>query len=173
MAAQTAPRAGRPGAGGRSRSGGGKKIVVLAEPRGFCAGVVRAIAMVERALEVHGPPVYVRKQIVHNQYVVETLHRKGARFVDSEDEVPEGQVCLFSAHGVSPRVRRGAADRGLQVLDATCPLVSRVHQHAKRVTRDGRMLLLIGHADHEETVEDVSFDMPVRLRPAPRPGGLA
>jgi 4-hydroxy-3-methylbut-2-enyl diphosphate reductase len=128
-----------------------EKRVVLAEPRGFCAGVVRAIAMVERALEIHGPPVYVRKQIVHNHHVVESLERRGARFVDSEDEVPEGAVCLFSAHGVSPEVRRNSGDRGLEVIDATCPLVSRVHQHAQRVTRDGRVLLLIGHADHEET----------------------
>lgn len=130
--------------------GMGRKVV-LAEPRGFCAGVVRAIAMVERALEIHGPPVYVRKQIVHNHHVVESLGRRGARFVDSEDEVPEGAVCLFSAHGVSPEVRRNSGDRGLEVIDATCPLVSRVHQHAQRVTRDGRILLLIGHADHEET----------------------
>lgn len=125
--------------------------VILAEPRGFCAGVVRAIAMVERALEIHGPPVYVRKQIVHNHFVVETLERKGARFVDSEEEVPAGSVCVFSAHGVSPEVRSNSQHRMLDVIDATCPLVSKVHQHARRVTRDGRVLLLIGHADHEET----------------------
>lgn len=128
-----------------------RKRVVLAEPRGFCAGVVRAIAMVERALEVYGAPVYVRRQIVHNHHVIETLERKGARFVESEEEVPRGAVCLFSAHGVSPQVRDGSAARGLEVIDATCPLVSRVHQHARRVTRDGRVLLLIGHEEHEET----------------------
>lgn len=128
-----------------------RKRVLLAEPRGFCAGVVRAIAMVERALDVYGAPVYVRKQIVHNHHVIETLERKGARFVESEEEVPEGAVCLFSAHGVSPRVRDGSAARGLEVIDATCPLVARVHQHARRVTRDGRVLLLIGHEEHEET----------------------
>ncbi|MFJ8696760.1 4-hydroxy-3-methylbut-2-enyl diphosphate reductase [Streptomyces roseolilacinus] len=127
------------------------KKVILAEPRGFCAGVVRAIDMVERALEIHGPPVYVRKQIVHNHHVVRSLEAKGAVFVDTEEEVPPGSVCVFSAHGVSPAVRSNAARRALDVIDATCPLVSRVHQHARRVTRDERVLLLIGHADHEET----------------------
>ncbi|GGJ96722.1 4-hydroxy-3-methylbut-2-enyl diphosphate reductase 1 [Streptomyces camponoticapitis] len=136
---------------GAPMTGPARKRVVLAEPRGFCAGVVRAIAMVERALEVYGAPVYVRKQIVHNHHVIATLERKGARFVESEEEVPEGAVCLFSAHGVSPQVREGSAARGLEVIDATCPLVSRVHQHARRVTRDGRVLLLIGHEEHEET----------------------
>lgn len=125
--------------------------VILAEPRGFCAGVRRAIAMVERALEIHGPPVYVRKEIVHNHYVVGLLERKGARFVDSEDEVPTGSVCIFSAHGVSPAVRSNADQRRLQVLDATCPLVSKVHQQARRDVRNGRTLLLIGHNGHEET----------------------
>lgn len=128
-----------------------RKKVVLAEPRGFCAGVDRAISMVERALEIYGPPVYVRKQIVHNHYVVSLLERKGARFVDSAEEVPEGSVCLFSAHGVSPEVRAQADDRNLEVIDATCPLVAKVHQQARRVVRDGRLLLLIGHVDHEET----------------------
>ncbi|MBO3741343.1 4-hydroxy-3-methylbut-2-enyl diphosphate reductase [Actinoplanes sp. NEAU-H7] len=128
-----------------------RKRTVLAEPRGFCAGVVRAIAMVEKSLEIHGPPVYVRKEIVHNQYVVASLQRRGARFVDSESDVPEGAVCVFSAHGVSPLVRDNAGARGLRVIDATCPLVSRVHQHARRGARDGRLVLLIGHADHEET----------------------
>ncbi|MCA2211632.1 4-hydroxy-3-methylbut-2-enyl diphosphate reductase [Jidongwangia harbinensis] len=127
------------------------RTVILAEPRGFCAGVRRAIAMVERALEVHGPPVYVRKQIVHNHHVVSVLERKGARFVESEDEVPEGAVCVFSAHGVAPAVHENARRRDLDVIDATCPLVSTVHQQARRVVRDGRLLLLIGHADHEET----------------------
>jgi 4-hydroxy-3-methylbut-2-enyl diphosphate reductase len=125
--------------------------VILAEPRGFCAGVRRAISMVERALEIHGAPVYVRKEIVHNHYVVGLLERKGARFVDSEDEVPTGSVCIFSAHGVSPAVRVNAEQRELQVLDATCPLVSKVHQQARRDIRNGRTLLLIGHNGHEET----------------------
>lgn len=125
--------------------------VVLSEPRGFCAGVRRAIAMVERAIKVHGAPVYVRKQIVHNHHVVSTLERQGAVFVDSEQEVPESAVCVFSAHGVSPVVRERAAERSLDVIDATCPLVSKVHQQARRLVRDGRVLLLIGHADHEET----------------------
>ncbi|MEO3766246.1 4-hydroxy-3-methylbut-2-enyl diphosphate reductase [Streptomyces sp. B8F3] len=124
--------------------------VLLAEPRGFCAGVDRAIEIVERALEIHGAPVYVRKQIVHNEHVVRELEERGAVFVDSETEVPEGAVCIFSAHGVSPQVRSNAADRQLNVIDATCPLVSKVHQEARRFARDERTLLLIGHADHEE-----------------------
>lgn len=127
-----------------------KKKVVLAEPRGFCAGVRRAIAMVEKALEIHGAPVYVRKEIVHNHYVVGVLKRRGAVFVDSEDEVPRGAVCVFSAHGVAPAVRSNAESRGLGTIDATCPLVSKVHQEARRFARDGRTLLLVGHADHEE-----------------------
>ncbi|MFW6693963.1 4-hydroxy-3-methylbut-2-enyl diphosphate reductase [Streptomyces sp. MAR4 CNX-425] len=128
---------------------GGKKVI-LAEPRGFCAGVERAIEIVERALEIHGAPVYVRKQIVHNQHVVHELEERGVVFVDSESEVPEGAVCIFSAHGVSPEVRENAAGRQLNVIDATCPLVSKVHQEARRYARDERTLLLIGHADHEE-----------------------
>ncbi|GAA2108527.1 4-hydroxy-3-methylbut-2-enyl diphosphate reductase [Streptomyces synnematoformans] len=124
--------------------------VLLAEPRGFCAGVDRAIEIVERALEIHGAPVYVRKQIVHNEHVVRDLEERGAVFVDSETEVPEGAVCIFSAHGVSPQVRDNAAGRQLNVIDATCPLVSKVHQEARRFARDERTLLLIGHADHEE-----------------------
>ena len=126
------------------------KKVVLAEPRGFCAGVRRAIAVVEQALDVYGPPVYVRKEIVHNHYVVRSLERRGARFVDSEEEVPHGAVCVFSAHGVSPAVHQTASSRNLDVIDATCPLVSKVHQEAKRYSRDERTILLIGHADHEE-----------------------
>ncbi|UVS79239.1 1-deoxy-D-xylulose-5-phosphate synthase [Actinokineospora sp. UTMC 2448] len=128
-----------------------RRRVVLAEPRGFCAGVHRAIAMTERALELHGPPVYVRKQIVHNHFIVGMLERKGARFVDEIAEVPRGSVCVLSAHGVSPAVRAEAAAADLHVIDATCPLVAKVHQQAKRATRDGRLLLLIGHDDHEET----------------------
>ena len=139
----------------------GDGVVVLAEPRGFCAGVRRAIGVVERALDLHGPPVYVRKEIVHNGYVVSALRRRGAVFVDAETEVPPGAVCVFSAHGVSPEVRRTAAGRGLQVIDATCPLVSKVHQEARRFARDGRTLLLIGHADHEE-VEGTRGEAPER-----------
>ncbi|WP_343950897.1 4-hydroxy-3-methylbut-2-enyl diphosphate reductase [Nonomuraea longicatena] len=127
-----------------------EKKVILAEPRSFCAGVRRAIAIIELALERHGPPVYVRKEIVHNHYVVGLLRRRGARFVDSEDEVPEGAICVFSAHGVSPQVRENAKSRQLDVIDATCPLVSKVHQEAKRYAVQGRTLLLVGHADHEE-----------------------
>ncbi|KND28707.1 4-hydroxy-3-methylbut-2-enyl diphosphate reductase [Streptomyces acidiscabies] len=128
----------------------GGKQVLLAEPRSFCAGVRRAIAIIDLALEQHGAPVYVRKEIVHNHHVVRELQRRGVRFVDSEEEVPRGAVCVFSAHGVSPQVRDNAAARELDVLDATCPLVAKVHQEARRFARDGRTLLLIGHADHEE-----------------------
>jgi (E)-4-hydroxy-3-methyl-but-2-enyl pyrophosphate reductase len=128
----------------------GSKTVILAEPRGFCAGVRRAIEIVERALEIHGTPVYVRKQIVHNEHVVRRLEAQGARFVDSESEIPDGAVCIFSAHGVSPQVRSNAARRHLTVIDATCPLVAKVHQEARRFARDERTLILVGHADHEE-----------------------
>jgi 4-hydroxy-3-methylbut-2-enyl diphosphate reductase len=127
----------------------GKKVI-LAEPRSFCAGVRRAIAIIEMALDQYGPPIYVRKEIVHNHHVVRRLKQRGAVFVDSENEVPEGAVCVFSAHGVSPEVRVNAQRRQLDVLDATCPLVSKVHQEAIRFARSGRTLLLIGHADHEE-----------------------
>jgi 4-hydroxy-3-methylbut-2-enyl diphosphate reductase len=133
--------------------------VLLAEPRGFCAGVSRAIAIVERALELYGAPVYVRKEIVHNHYVVRGLQRRGVVFVDSEADVPPGAVCVFSAHGVSPEVRDNAAGRDLTVVDATCPLVAKVHQEARRFTRDGRTILLIGHADHEE-VEGTAGEAP-------------
>jgi len=139
---------------------GGKKVI-LAEPRGFCAGVRRAIEIVERALEIHGPPVYVRKQIVHNEHVVRELEERGAVFVDSETEVPDGAVCIFSAHGVSPQVRGNAARRHLTVIDATCPLVAKVHQEARRFARDERTLLLIGHADHEE-IEGTYGEAPER-----------
>ena len=143
------------------RGPGGDGVVVLAEPRGFCAGVRRAIGVVERALDRHGPPVYVRKEIVHNAHVVSVLRRRGAVFVDSEEEVPPGSVCVFSAHGVSPAVRTTAAGRELRVIDATCPLVSKVHQEARRFARAGRTLLLIGHADHEE-VEGTRGEAPER-----------
>ena len=124
--------------------------VVLAQPRGFCAGVVRAIDIVERALEKYGEPVYVRHEIVHNRHVVETLKNQGARFVEELDEVPDGAVTVFSAHGVAQSVFQEAATRGLPVLDATCPLVSKVHSLGKRYVGNGRTLILIGHAGHPE-----------------------
>lgn len=136
--------------------------VVLAQPRGFCAGVRRAIGIVERALDLHGAPVYVRKEIVHNHYIVSELEKRGAIFVDSGDEVPDGAVCVFSAHGVSPEVRSAAAERELAVIDATCPLVSKVHQEAVRFARDGRTILLVGHEGHEE-VEGVLGEAPDRI----------
>jgi len=124
--------------------------VVLAQPRGFCAGVVRAIDIVERALEKYGEPVYVRPEIVHNKHVVDTLKNKGARFVEELDEVPDNAVTVFSAHGVPQTVISEAKARGLPVLDATCPLVSKVHNQGKRYVTHGRRLILIGHAGHPE-----------------------
>ena len=135
------------------------KKVILAAPRGYCAGVDRAVQIVERALEKLGPPVYVRKEIVHNRHVVEELQQRGAVFVDSELEVPEGAVCVFSAHGVSPEVRRSAEARNLQVIDATCPLVTKVHLEAKRFARDGRRIILVGHQGHEE-IEGTAGEAP-------------
>jgi 4-hydroxy-3-methylbut-2-enyl diphosphate reductase len=123
---------------------------VLAQPRGFCAGVVRAIDIVERALKKYGPPVYVRHEIVHNKYVVESLKAKGARFVENVAEIPDGAVAIFSAHGVSKDVEREASDRSLPVIDATCPLVTKVHNQGKRYVGQGRTVILIGHAGHPE-----------------------
>ncbi len=128
----------------------GGKRVLLAAPRGYCAGVDRAVIAVEKALEHYGAPVYVRKQIVHNIHVVSTLERKGAVFVDEVDEVPEGAHIVFSAHGVSPAVVAAAAERKLEAIDATCPLVTKVHREAVRFARDNYEILLIGHAGHEE-----------------------
>ena len=128
------------------------KRVLLAEPRGYCAGVDRAVEIVERALEKHGAPVYVRHEIVHNRHVVETLAAAGAVFVDETDEVPEGAIVVFSAHGVAPSVHVNAKERELQVIDATCPLVTKVHNEAKRFARDDYDILLIGHEGHEEVV---------------------
>ena len=124
--------------------------VVLAQPRGFCAGVVRAIDIVERALEKYGEPVYVRHEIVHNKHVVDTLKNKGARFVEELDEVPDNAVTVFSANGVPQTVVSEAKARGLPILDATCPLVSKVHNQGKRYVNHGRKLILIGHAGHPE-----------------------
>ena len=124
--------------------------VVLAQPRGFCAGVERAIEIVERALEKYGPPIYVRHEIVHNRHVVERLRAKGALFVDEIDEIPPGSVTIFSAHGVASSIEARAAERGLPVLDATCPLVSKVHIEGQRYANQGREIVLIGHAGHPE-----------------------
>src|SRR5688572_16825827 len=124
--------------------------VILAQPRGFCAGVVRAIEIVERALKKYGPPVYVRHEIVHNKYVVESLKAKGAHFVENLSEVPPDAVTVFSAHGVAKSVEDEAAERGLPVLNATCPLVTKVHNQGKRYVAQGRTLILIGHAGHPE-----------------------
>ncbi|MEI7559922.1 MAG: 4-hydroxy-3-methylbut-2-enyl diphosphate reductase [Actinomycetes bacterium] len=127
------------------------ETLLLAAPRGYCAGVDRAVVTVERALAEHGAPVYVRKEIVHNKHVVEQLRSKGAIFVDElSDEIPEGAVTVFSAHGVSPAVHSDAAARGLQTIDATCPLVTKVHHEAKRFAEDGYTVILVGHAGHEE-----------------------
>jgi 4-hydroxy-3-methylbut-2-enyl diphosphate reductase len=128
----------------------GAKRVLLAAPRGYCAGVDRAVIAVEKALEHYGSPVYVRKQIVHNIHVVSTLENQGAIFVDDVDEVPVGSHIVFSAHGVSPAVVQGAADRDLQAIDATCPLVTKVHREAVRFGKQNKHILLIGHAGHEE-----------------------
>jgi 4-hydroxy-3-methylbut-2-enyl diphosphate reductase len=124
--------------------------VVLAQPRGFCAGVERAIEIVERALEKYGPPIYVRHEIVHNRHVVERLRAKGAHFVDDLDEIPPGAVTIFSAHGVASAVEQSAEGRGLPVIDATCPLVSKVHSEGQRYAAQGREIVLIGHAGHPE-----------------------
>jgi 4-hydroxy-3-methylbut-2-enyl diphosphate reductase len=135
------------------------KKVILAAPRGYCAGVDRAVQMVEQALDKLGAPVYVRKEIVHNRHVVSQLERRGAIFVDSEDEIPEGAVCIFSAHGVSPQVVANAQARNLQIIDATCPLVTKVHLEAKRFARGGRKIVLVGHEWHEE-IEGTAGEAP-------------
>jgi 4-hydroxy-3-methylbut-2-enyl diphosphate reductase len=139
------------------------KRVLLAAPRGYCAGVDRAVVAVEKALEHYGPPVYVRKQIVHNKHVVAALERRGAIFVDEADEVPPGERVIFSAHGVSPAVHAQAAARGLQTIDATCPLVTKVHKEAVRFADAGYDILLIGHAGHEE-VEGTAGEAPEHIR---------
>lgn len=137
----------------------GHKRVLLAAPRGYCAGVDRAVVAVEKSLERYGSPVYVRKQIVHNVHVVTELEARGAVFVDEVDEVPPGAHVVFSAHGVSPAVVSAAADRGLQAIDATCPLVTKVHREAVRFARDDYEILLIGHTGHEE-VEGTAGEAP-------------
>ena len=128
------------------------KTLLLLKPRGFCAGVVRAIDIVRIALEAFGAPIYVRKEIVHNRYVVDDLASKGAIFVDEIDEVPNGQRVIYSAHGVAPEVREASKKRGLRVIDATCPLVTKVHVEAIKFAKEGHSLVLIGHHDHDEVV---------------------
>ncbi len=133
-------------------SANGGKTLLRVRPRGFCAGVVRAVDIVELALEAYGPPVFVHHEIVHNRYVVDQLRHRGAIFVESVEEVPVGAVLVFSAHGVPPRTREEAAARKLKVIDATCPLVTKVHLEAQKFAREGRMIILIGHRDHQEIV---------------------
>jgi len=130
----------------------GIERVILAAPRGFCAGVDRAIDIVNIALELYGTPVYVRKEIVHNAHVVQELRGRGAVFVDELDEVPDGARVIFSAHGIGPAVRAQAAAKGLRVIDATCPLVTKVHLEALKFAREGRVILLVGHAGHDEVI---------------------
>lgn len=135
------------------------KKVLLAAPRGYCAGVDRAVQAVEHALDLYGPPIYVRKEIVHNKHVVEELSKRGAIFVDQETEVPEGEMVVFSAHGVAPSVHENAAERRLRTIDATCPLVTKVHVEARKFAAEGYTIILIGHAGHEE-VEGTTGEAP-------------
>jgi 4-hydroxy-3-methylbut-2-enyl diphosphate reductase len=139
------------------------KRVLLAAPRGYCAGVDRAVVTVEKALELYGAPVYVRKEIVHNKHVVESLKKRGAIFVEETDQVPEGARVVFSAHGVSPKVHEEAASRQLKTIDATCPLVTKVHQEARRFAADDLQILLIGHDGHEE-VEGTAGEAPDHIK---------
>ncbi len=136
--------------------------LILAAPRGYCAGVDRAVQTVERALQIHGAPVYVRKEIVHNKHVVEELIKRGAIFVEETDEVPEGAVCVFSAHGVAPSVREGAVQRHLETIDATCPLVTKVHREAVKFAQEGYTIVLVGHEGHEE-VEGTMGEAPAQI----------
>jgi 4-hydroxy-3-methylbut-2-en-1-yl diphosphate reductase len=138
------------------------KRVLLAAPRGYCAGVDRAVQAVEQALELHGPPVYVRKEIVHNKHVVQQLAERGAIFVDQETEVPEGELVVFSAHGVAPKVHANARRRRLQTIDATCPLVTKVHVEARKFAEQGYTIVLIGHQGHEE-VEGTTGEAPASI----------
>jgi 4-hydroxy-3-methylbut-2-enyl diphosphate reductase len=148
------------------------KRVLLAKPRGYCAGVDRAVIAVEKALEQYGAPVYVRKEIVHNKHVVETLAERGAVFVNEADEVPEGAIVVFSAHGVAPTVHAQAAARGLRTIDATCPLVTKVHQEAKRFAREDYDILLVGHHGHEE-VEGTAGEAPDHVQLVDGPADVA
>lgn len=139
------------------------KRVLLAAPRGYCAGVDRAVVAVEKSLELYGAPIYVRKEIVHNKHVVQTLEQRGVTFVDETDEVPEGATVVFSAHGVSPAVHAEAAARNLKTIDATCPLVTKVHNEVKRFANEETEILLIGHNGHEE-VEGTAGEAPGKVR---------
>jgi 4-hydroxy-3-methylbut-2-enyl diphosphate reductase len=149
MAPSTAPGAGQ----------AAPSRVLLAAPRGYCAGVDRAVQTVEQALDLHGPPIYVRKEIVHNKHVVEELSKRGAIFVEQETEVPEGEMVVFSAHGVAPSVHANAAERQLRTIDATCPLVTKVHVEARKFAAEGYTIVLIGHEGHEE-VEGTTGEAP-------------
>ncbi len=155
-----------------SGTGGKPGRVLLARPRGYCAGVDRAVVTVEKALETYGAPVYVRKEIVHNRFVVDQLRERGAIFVDETDEVPEGALVVFSAHGVSPAVHQEAQDRNLRTIDATCPLVTKVHQEAKRFAKDDYDILLIGHAGHEE-VDGTTGEAPDNVQLVDKAGDVA
>jgi 4-hydroxy-3-methylbut-2-en-1-yl diphosphate reductase len=136
--------------------------VLLAAPRGYCAGVDRAVQTVEHALDLHGPPIYVRKEIVHNKHVVQKLRERGAIFVEEETEVPEGEMVVFSAHGVAPAVHENAAERQLRTIDATCPLVTKVHVEARKFAAEGYTIILIGHEGHEE-VEGTTGEAPASI----------
>jgi 4-hydroxy-3-methylbut-2-en-1-yl diphosphate reductase len=149
-----------------------QRRVLLAKPRGYCAGVDRAVQAVEMALDKFGPPVYVRRQIVHNTYVVRSLEKRGAIFVTEVDEVPPGAVVVFSAHGIAPEVRRDAERRGLHAIDATCPLVTKVHNEARRFAARDYDILLVGHAGHEEVV-GTSGEAPARVRLVDGADGVA
>jgi 4-hydroxy-3-methylbut-2-enyl diphosphate reductase len=149
-----------------------ERSVLLAAPRGYCAGVDRAVITVEKALDLYGAPVYVRKQIVHNKHVVADLEERGAVFVEELDEVPEGATVVFSAHGVSPMVHEAAAERGLKTIDATCPLVTKVHHEARRFAGDDYDILLIGHAGHEE-VEGTAGEAPEHIQLVETPADVA
>src|SRR3954464_10184478 len=146
--------------------------VLLARPRGYCAGVDRAVQTVEKALELYGPPLYVRRQIVHNAHVVRTLEAKGAIFVEENDEVPEGATVIFSAHGVAPTVHDSAKARSLRTIDATCPLVTKVHVEARRFASDDYDILLIGHEGHEEVV-GTAGEAPEHVHLVDGPAGVA
>jgi 4-hydroxy-3-methylbut-2-enyl diphosphate reductase len=148
------------------------RAVLLAAPRGYCAGVDRAVITVEKALDLYGAPVYVRKQIVHNKHVVRTLEERGAVFVEELDEVPAGATVVFSAHGVSPVVHQQAAERGLKTIDATCPLVTKVHHEARRFATEDYDILLIGHAGHEE-VEGTAGEAPTHIQLVETPEDVA
>jgi 4-hydroxy-3-methylbut-2-enyl diphosphate reductase len=148
-----------------------RKRVLLAAPRGYCAGVDRAVQTVESALERFGAPVYVRKEIVHNKHVVQTLEERGAVFVEDNDEVPEGALVIFSAHGVSPEVHQSAKSRNLRTIDATCPLVTKVHKEAVRFAEEGYDILLIGHEGHEEVI-GTTGEAPEHIKLVDGPDGV-